>query len=31
MKQIVFIAIVMLAGLAVILDSGKPRSGRLRR
>ena len=31
MKKIVFIAVVVLAGLAVILDSGRPRSERFRR
>lgn len=28
MKKIVFIALVVLAGLAVILDDGRPRTRR---
>lgn len=31
MKKVIFIAIVVFAGLAVILDSGRPRSERFRR
>lgn len=31
MKKIVFIALVVIAGLAVILDDGRPRPLRRRR
>ena len=31
MKKVIFIAVVVLAGLAVILDSGKPRTRRAHR
>ncbi len=30
MKKVIFIAVVVLAGLAVILDSGRPRARRMR-
>lgn len=29
MKKIMFVALVVLAGLAVILDDGRPRTRRL--
>ncbi len=31
MKKVIFIAVVVLAGLAVILDSDRPESRRFRR
>ena len=31
MKKVIFIAVVVLASLAVILDSGRPRGRRARR
>ena len=30
MKKVIFIAVVVLAGLAVILDSGRPRRHHVR-
>ena len=31
MKKVILIAVVVLAGLAVILDSGRPRGHRTHR